>query len=122
MRGARRLSGDRIDAETPRREKLPTRQDACSCAARAGTGVRNGGEQTRIGLLFHEQRNVLENLSVVQAITGPQDVFAAAGQIVSDADPRAEVFVFVLRDPGVGAPDGLQFEVRARQGLNRSTV
>ena len=78
LRGVRRLRRIRIDAKTPRREELTTGQSARRRAAGAGAGIGTGGEQTSISLLLDEQRNILENVTVIQALAGPQNVFAGA--------------------------------------------
>ena len=48
-----------------------------------------------IGLLFHEQRNVLEGVVIVHAEAGTHDVVAMAVQIVSDTDAWAEALAVV---------------------------
>ena len=123
LRGSGRLRRKRIDAEAERGKKLPAGQDARARAARSGAGVGNGGEQARVRLLLHEQRNVLENLPVIQAVAGAHDVLSAAGEVVSDAETRAEVLVLVVRErAGIGTADRLQFQVRARLRLDGASV
>ena len=48
-----------------------------------------------VGLLLHEQRNVLEGVVIVHAEPGADDVVAMAIQIVSEANARAEALAVV---------------------------
>src|SRR5581483_5026480 len=47
--------------------------------------------------LFHEQRNVLENVSVVQSEATAEDMFAGAVEVISKTNARAEIFIVVVR-------------------------
>src|SRR5205085_1247629 len=54
-------------------------------------------EDGGVAHLLHEQRNVLENISVVEAETSTQNVFSAASQVIGKTKARTEVLVVVTR-------------------------
>ncbi len=65
-----------------------------SGALRVNTCLEDG----RIGLLFHEQRNVLERVAKVQAVASTNHVLAGAGDVVGKTDARADVLVVVTQN------------------------
>ena len=48
-----------------------------------------------VGLLFHEQRNVLEGVVIVHAEAAAEHVVAMTGQIIGKADARAEALAVI---------------------------
>ena len=58
-----------------------------------------------VAQLFHEQRNVLEHIAVVETKSSAQYVLSSASHVISEADSWAEVLVIVmsyLANVGVG--------------------
>ena len=47
--------------------------------------------------LLHEQRNVLEDVSVVETEAAAEHVLALTGEVIGETDARAEVLVVVVR-------------------------
>src|SRR5260370_6072847 len=66
----------------------------------------------RVALLLHEQRNVLEGISVIYSETPADDLRPVAGQIICKPYARAEVFVVIARLLG---------HKRRRQGAKRGS-
>src|SRR5882757_2509836 len=90
-----------------RRRNCWKRADAVSPLTKGQAGAGNRVSRARkaehrlkdrcVAHLFHEQRNVLEYVPKVEAISPAQYMLTSASQIVSEADPRAEVLVVVVR-------------------------
>src|SRR6266700_1809372 len=77
---------------------MPLVQRKPGARDRVGAAEREGLLEDRcVGLLLHEQRNVLECVVEVHAEAGAEDVIAAAGQVISQPDARAEPFAVVAR-------------------------
>ena len=70
-----------------------------SCAGDFGvrrTDAENALIDRRIGLLDHEERNVLKHVSIVQAIAAANDVLSRASKVIGKPYARTEVFVVVM--------------------------
>ena len=83
-----------------------------------GVGI---GEDLGVCLLDHEQRDVLEGLAEVEAVTAAEDEAAIAECVEGEADAGAEVEVVVLGKAGVVASEvaearGVAYAVRVRVG------
>src|SRR5579884_64428 len=85
-------------------------------------------EYSRVAHLLHEQRNVLEDVAVIQSEASAENMASGAGQIVSEANARAEVAIviaglFISELPGEWADIGdcNQLLVRAAVADGRST-
>src|SRR5215469_1075014 len=89
-------------------------RDICSGNVVAGLAGYTGAvavngvgvcEYRVIGLLNHEQRNVLEGLTVVEAVTATENEFAVAENVDGNADARAEIKSIVVRKRVIGAAE-----------------
>src|SRR6516162_9457487 len=101
LRGRRRICGHWIHAELPLAERNVCSGDRAATASlpRAIADDRECGvEDRRVGLLEHEQRNIFEGLTEVEAVPGAKDVLALSSEVISKTDSRAEVFVVILRE------------------------
>ena len=67
-------------------------------------------------MLDHEQRNILEDVAVVQTIATTQDMFALTCKVIGEAYARTEVFVVVMRELRVRAANVQQFEISSALG------
>ena len=63
----------------------------CRCRLRRKCRLEDGW----VGLLFHEQRNVLEGVVIVHAESAAEHVIAMTGQIIGEAYARAEAFAVI---------------------------
>src|SRR5262245_453633 len=101
-RGNRR---HRVDTEAPVAEENSCPRNFVTRSDREETLVDGW-----VGLLDHEERNVLVNISVVETVAAANNVLAVTFEVVGKAKARAEVLVVVLRQGrSVGATDGQKF-------------
>ena len=67
-------------------------------------------------MLDHKQRNILEDVAVVQTVAATQDMFALPCKVIGEAYARTKVFVVVMRELRVRAANVQQFEVSSALG------
>src|SRR5215471_3879698 len=80
-----------------RRKRINTEAPVLQLDVRAGHDIRRATdaksllEDRGVGLLNHEQRNVLEDVPVVKAIAAAENVLRPPGEVVGKANAGAEV-------------------------------
>src|SRR5262249_41886008 len=77
----------------------------------------HSGEQSRIRLLDHEQRDVEERLRNIESVAAAQNVVSVTGEVISETHTRAERLAIVVRDSGKRAVDRLEQLIGSAAGL-----
>src|SRR5581483_9238027 len=93
LRRRSRDSGHWADTVLPLTQRLSRSRNRVTRTVQAKHLLEDGF----VRHLFHEQRNVLENVSVVQSEATAEDMFAGAVEVISKTNARAEIFIVVVR-------------------------